>query len=127
MTLWQRSISHPQTVWLRKAIFQVHLWSGIGVGLYVVFVSVTGSLLVWRNELATAATRDPIIVTKSGLRLTDEQLKDAARRVYPGYSITINRAPNPDQAVDISLERRTDRHALDQWDGTRPQPDHPVR
>jgi uncharacterized iron-regulated membrane protein len=111
MTIWQRWIRQPQKVWLRKAIFQVHLWSGIGVGLYVLFVSVTGSVLVWRNELAAAATRDPIIVTGSGPRLTDEQLKKAATRAYPGYSAIINRAANPDQAVEISLERSTDRLA----------------
>ena len=109
MTFWQRWIRQPQTAWLRKAIFQVHLWSGIGVGLYVLLVSVTGSVLVWRNELAAAATRDPIILTGSGPRLTDEQLREVATRAYPGYSVIINRAPNPDQAVDISLERSTDR------------------
>jgi uncharacterized iron-regulated membrane protein len=32
------------------------LWSGIGVGLYVLFVSVTGSVLVYRNEMYDAAT-----------------------------------------------------------------------
>jgi uncharacterized iron-regulated membrane protein len=111
MTLWQRWIRHPQTAWLRKAIFQVHLWSGIGVGLYVLLVSVTGSVLVWRNELADAATPDPIILTGSGPRLTDEQLQEAATRAYPGYSVVISRAPNPDQAVDIALERGTESKA----------------
>jgi uncharacterized iron-regulated membrane protein len=56
MTYWQRWISHPQSVWLRKAAFQIHLWSGIGVGLYVLMISVTGSILVYRNELYEAAT-----------------------------------------------------------------------
>ena len=111
MTFWQRWIRRPQTTWLRKAIFQVHLWSGIGVGLYVLFVSVTGSVLVWRNELAAAATREPIILAGSGARLTDEQLKAVVARAYPGYSVIITRAPNPDQAVEISLERSTDRQA----------------
>ena len=87
MTYWQRWIRQPQTVWLRKAIFQLHLWSGIGLGLYVLLVSVTGSILVYRNELYRAATPDPIIVTESGARLTDEQLKGAATRAYPGYTV----------------------------------------
>src|SRR5216110_53667 len=50
MTYWQRWISHPQTAWLRKATFQLHLWSGIGIGLYVLVISVTGSIVVYRNE-----------------------------------------------------------------------------
>ena len=119
MTFWQRWIRQPQTAWLRKAIFQVHMWSGIGVGLYVLLVSVTGSVLVWRNELATAATRAPIILTGSGPRLSDEQLKAAVSRAYPGYSVVINRAANPDQAVEVSLERGTNRQArlLDPYTG----------
>ena len=53
---WQRWLRRPQQVWLRKAIFQVHLWSGIGLGLYIIFISLTGSVLVYRNEMYEAAT-----------------------------------------------------------------------
>jgi len=105
MTFWQRWIWQPRTVWLRKATFQLHLWSGIGIGLYVLLVSVTGSVLVYRNELYVAATRDPIIVAGSGARLTAEQLTRAAARAYPGYTVLdIRRERNPDQAVSISLK-----------------------
>jgi uncharacterized iron-regulated membrane protein len=106
MTCWQRWVRHPQTTWLRKAVFQLHLWSGIGIGLYVLLVSLTGSVVVYSNELYRAATPDPIIVTQSGARLTDEQLKRAAKSLYPGYTIiAMSRARNPDQAVGISLRR----------------------
>ncbi len=109
MTYWQRWMRQPQTAWLRRAIFQLHLWSGIGIGLYVLLVSVTGSVLIYRNELFRAAIRDPIIVTASGPRLTDEQLTRAATRAYPGYAvIDVSRYRNPDQAVSVSLERGTD-------------------
>ena len=105
MTYWQRWIRQPQTVWLRKAIFQIHLWCGIGLGLYILLISVTGSVLVYRNELYRAATPDPIIVTPSGPRLTDAQLKAAATRAYPGYAVVnINRATNPDQGVVVFLK-----------------------
>jgi uncharacterized iron-regulated membrane protein len=90
---------------LRKAIFQLHLWSGIGLGLYVFLVSVTGSVLVYRNELYRAATRDPVAVTPSGTLLPDEQLKVAAEHAYPGYSVVfIDPARHPDRAISISLE-----------------------
>ncbi|MBZ5677304.1 MAG: PepSY domain-containing protein [Acidobacteriia bacterium] len=104
MTYWQRWIRRPQTTWLRKATFQIHLWSGIGIGLYVLLVSLTGSILVYRNELYRVATRDPVIVAESGPRLTDEQLKGAATRAYPGYTVlSVGQVRNPDQAVDIAL------------------------
>jgi uncharacterized iron-regulated membrane protein len=109
LTYWQRWIRQPQTAWLRRAIFQLHLWSGIGIGLYVLLVSVTGSVLVYRNELFRAAVRDPIIVTASGPRLTDEQLTRAATRAYPGYVVTdVSRYRDPDQAVSVSLKSDTD-------------------
>jgi uncharacterized iron-regulated membrane protein len=61
---WQRWVRQPQKVWLRRAIFQVHLWAGIGLGLYVFFISATGSVLVYRNELYVAVT--PEAFTLSG-------------------------------------------------------------
>jgi len=102
-----RWIYQPQTTWLRKAIFQLHLWAGLGIGLYVLLISLTGSVLVYRNELYRAATRDPIIVaTEPGARLTDDQFKQSATRAYPGWKVlAIYRARNPNQAISISLQR----------------------
>jgi uncharacterized iron-regulated membrane protein len=107
--IWQRWLRQPQNVWLRKAFFQVHLWSGIGIGLYVLLISVTGSVLVYRNELYVAATRKPIISTSPSPRLTDEQLTAAAQRVYPGYRVqSLSRGRIPDEAVDVWLRRGDD-------------------
>ncbi len=47
---WMRQ---PQSTWLRKATFQLHLWSGMLLGVYVVVVCVSGSALVFRNDLYT--------------------------------------------------------------------------
>jgi uncharacterized iron-regulated membrane protein len=94
---------------LRRALFQVHLWSGIAVGLYVFMISVTGSVVVYSNELYRAATPKPIISKGSGPLLVDRQLTEAAQRLYPGYRVLrIGRARNPDQAVDIWLGRGSD-------------------
>ena len=104
--MWQRWVRQPQKIWLRRALFQVHLWSGIAVGLYILMISVTGSVLVYRNELYRAATPEPIISKGSGPRLTDDQLAEAARRLYPGYRVVkLGRARNLDQAVDVWLRR----------------------
>ena len=109
MTFWQRWVWQPQTTWLRRAIFQLHLWSGIGIGLYVLLVSVTGSVLVYRNELYRAATPDPITLAVSGPRLTDEQLRATVARGYPGYAITgIGFSRQANQPASVSLRRGTD-------------------
>jgi uncharacterized iron-regulated membrane protein len=104
MTQWQRWISQPQSVWLRKVVFQVHLWSGIGLGLYLLVVSVTGSIVVYSNELYRAATRAPIMVAPSGPRLSDDALRAAVAHIYPGYTVvSIGAGQKPDQAVSITL------------------------
>jgi uncharacterized iron-regulated membrane protein len=51
MSVWHQWIRHPERVWARRALFQIHLWVGAGAGLYIVLMSVTGSLIVYRNEL----------------------------------------------------------------------------
>lgn len=105
-TLWQRWVRQPQKVWLRRAVFQVHLWSGVGLGLYIFFISVTGSVLVYRNELYVAATPEPILSQGSGPYLSDGELSAAALESYPDYRVArIRRARNPDQAVEVWLAR----------------------
>jgi uncharacterized iron-regulated membrane protein len=88
MNLWQRWLRRPQNVWLRRAFFQVHLWSGIALGLYVLAISVSGSAIVFRNEIYKAADSGPRIVEAKGDRLSDDALKDAARRAYPAASVS---------------------------------------
>jgi uncharacterized iron-regulated membrane protein len=46
-------LDKPQRVWWRKVLFQVHLWVGIILGLYMIVIGLTGSLLVFKDELAT--------------------------------------------------------------------------
>ena len=119
-SFWQRWLRQPQKTWLRRALFQVHLWSGIALGLYLFMISVTGSVLVYRNELYRAATPAPIISTGSGPRLTDAQLTAAARRAYPDYHVVkIVRLVNLDQAVDIWLSRGDSlkKRLFDPWTG----------
>jgi uncharacterized iron-regulated membrane protein len=101
---WQRWVHQPQNIWLRRALFQVHLWSGIGIGLYVLMISVTGSVLVYSNELYVAATPKPILSTGPGQELTDDQLKDTAMRAYAGYQV-VRLSRGRDQATDVWLRR----------------------
>ena len=42
MSLWQRWLQQPQGIWLRRAVFQVHLWTGLALGLYLTVQAVGG-------------------------------------------------------------------------------------
>ena len=48
---WRRS---PQRVWLRRAVFQVHLWLGLVLALYAIVIGVSGSALVFKDEIGQA-------------------------------------------------------------------------
>lgn len=54
--MWSRWLRAPRSLAFRKVLFLLHLWSGIALGLYIFFISVTGSVLVYRNEMQFAAT-----------------------------------------------------------------------
>ncbi len=106
MSLAERWLRHPQGVGLRKALFQVHLWTGLLLALYVLVMSFTGTVLIYRRELAAAFSAEPQVVAGPASRMTLEELKRAAERTHPGYAA--NRAfesRNPNRPVEIWLER----------------------
>ena len=107
MSAWEKWKRRPQSVWLRKALFQVHLWTGIGLGLYVLLMSVTGSALIFRRELTRALVREPRVAAGPGARMTEDELKQVAKLAYPDYEVTrVSLRKNPDQAAEIWLQRR---------------------
>ena len=87
MTFLHQCLRRPRKLLIRKIAFQVHLWIGLGIGLYVVLLSLTGSALVFRRELDRAfgpnrPARDP-----ARQFMSVEALTEAARRAYPDYTI----------------------------------------
>jgi uncharacterized iron-regulated membrane protein len=89
---------------LRRALFQVHLWAGLGVGLYVLVISVSGSLIVFRRELDRALCPRIIMVSGVGPRLTDAELRATARAAYRPLDVKqveIRGARMPGAAVEI--------------------------
>ena len=106
MTLAQRWLRHPQGVGLRKTLFQVHLWSGLILALYVLVMSVTGTVLIYRRELAKAFSTQPHIIAGPGPRMTVDELSEVARRAHPGYEVNrVFQSRNLDQPTEIWLDR----------------------
>jgi uncharacterized iron-regulated membrane protein len=107
MNPWERWLRRPKSLWLRKALFQVHLWTGIALGLYVFAISVSGSAIVFRNELYNSLWPGPRIVAIGSHRFTHEELREAARRAYPQYRVSwIWDAKQSDQATEIWMDRK---------------------
>jgi uncharacterized iron-regulated membrane protein len=89
---------------LRKVLFQIHLWSGLAVGLYVVAICVTGSITVFRNEFYEYFRPGTRVEPRDTERLTDEQIAEAVVRQYPGFEVT-----------SLTLRRRTPTASADVW------------
>ena len=73
---------------LRKILFQVHLWTGLAVGLYVVAICLSGSVLVFRQEVYQYFRPGTRVEPREMERLTEEELKVAAKRAYPALEIS---------------------------------------
>jgi len=44
-------LHHPRKLWLRRALFQIHLWLGVLLSLYVIVIGLSGSILVFEDEI----------------------------------------------------------------------------
>ena len=107
MTLWQRWMRQPQRVWLRRALFQVHLWTGLGLGLYLVVLSVTGSALVYRTDLDQFFRTPRPAFVPNGTRVPTEQIRANAQRLYPDWEVVQvgTRISRRDPTIQVELTR----------------------
>lgn len=105
MSFGEQFFRRPQNLWLRRALFQIHLWTGIAVGLYVIAISVSGSALFFRSKILEAAPGRRV-VAGSGPLLTKDELRASALKAYPGYQIgNVWQGRIPGQEVEIWLSR----------------------
>ena len=54
MSGWQRWLHHPESLWPHRILFHIHMWVGIGVSLYILVMSVSGSVIVNRDALESS-------------------------------------------------------------------------
>jgi uncharacterized iron-regulated membrane protein len=98
----------PQKVWIRRAMFQIHLWTGIGIGLYIVVICATGSVLVFRRELMRMYVNRPQLSVHAAdaKPLGEDALRAIATRVYPDFTVDkVWRGRRGSTPVDIWMER----------------------
>jgi len=78
---------------LRRAVFQIHLWTGIAAGLYIVDVCVTGAALVFRIDLQRAL--HPHLFTPNGPGPTADAatMMERVRDAFPADRLSGVEAP----------------------------------
>jgi uncharacterized iron-regulated membrane protein len=77
---------------------------GLGIGLYVLVICLSGSLIVFRRELDRALCPRVIMVPNLGRRLTDAELQAKARADYPRLDykrVEIRGARTPGMAIEV--------------------------
>ncbi|NOT45838.1 MAG: PepSY domain-containing protein [Acidobacteria bacterium] len=103
---WTRWLIQPQSLRARRWLFQVHAWTGVAAALYVVLLSLSGSVLVYRNELYRAFEPRPVIVRDAGVPLPLPAIEQAARTAYPGYAVREARpGASAGHGVEVTLVR----------------------
>jgi uncharacterized iron-regulated membrane protein len=101
----RRFLREPQTLLFRRALFQIHLWVGIATGLYIAIIALTGSILVYRNEIYRAFSPQPRLVADAGTPLSADDLEAAVRLTFPDARIVVvEPGPTPGHAADVTLE-----------------------
>lgn len=86
----------------RKVIFQIHLWIGLTVGLYIMLMSITGVLQVFYDEISLLLNPRVQVGSK---RLSLSAIEKAAAETSPGSRATwIHLARDIDSPVEVILK-----------------------
>lgn len=79
-------IKQPRVVWWRKALFQVHLWIGACIGLYLIAICISGSLLVFEPNLLNDTPHLPHASMHGPA--TWDQVVQTALKAHPGTTLS---------------------------------------
>lgn len=115
----QRWMQSPQTHWFRKTVFQVHLWMGIGFGLYVLVISLSGSALLLKWPFY-GWFEPKIIEPTEAIPLEGEALTARMTEVYAGYELGFTTySSEPEMATYIVLKKDNEYipHYFNQYTG----------
>ncbi|MFN8357976.1 MAG: PepSY-associated TM helix domain-containing protein [Spirosomataceae bacterium] len=66
-----------------KLVYSIHKWTGLLAGLFLLLISVTGTILVFRDEIDSALNSDLLFVEPADKRLTQTQLLQVIKEKYP--------------------------------------------
>lgn len=125
-------LERPRQLAVRKSLFQIHLYTGLIVGVYVAIVGITGSSLVFRPEI------EPSLIDRPTQRAADDSASfqtswNELRRTFPGqaiYSFSLNQYPDrsPGEPYRVKLQQgnRTTFAYVDSSSGRVLGTQHPV-
>lgn len=82
---WQQWLEHPEKAGLHRALFQIHLWIGMLAALYLFVMSISGSAIVFRNQLEADPQSRLFRVVEWSVDLHENLLLGTLGRAVDGF------------------------------------------
>ncbi len=89
----------------RRFVFKLHLYTGLLVGLLLVLSGLSGSVLVFREEIEAFAYPELLVTTAQGERVAVDEVLQTVQRAYPEdrpFAIRIPRTPQQTYLVKMN-------------------------
>jgi len=105
---------------VRSTVMVAHRWLGLVAGLLLVVIGLSGSALVFRQEIDEALNPELLRVTPAATRVPMQQVLDVAQRAFPDEAPSRIRMPRaPEGVVEVWLGRAPSRYVyVDPYRGT---------
>lgn len=88
-------VHRPRNLFLRKALFQVHLWAGIAFSLYMVVIALTGAILVFEDELTATTLPAGLTPYDPARTMAIPEVMRKFNEACPGCTATFLTVPSP--------------------------------
>jgi uncharacterized iron-regulated membrane protein len=95
LTFLHNLAHNPRKLFLRRAVFQIHLWAGILVSLYVVIIALTGAVLVFEDELTSTTLPASLSPLNSSRLASIPAVMQQFQQSYPGARVNEIDTPWP--------------------------------
>lgn len=98
---------------MRKVLLNMHLWAGLTAGVFLLLLSITGSFMVFEDEIDRALNAKLTWETPGETRLTLAVLKARLEEKYPGRTVMgFSISPRSDMAWGAALESKNSEEGL---------------
>ena len=88
-----------------RPFFRFTSWTGIGIGLYVLLISVSGSAIVYRPELNRKYGRRPVVAIQPGGQMSADDLRRRAQADFPGFDAMVYQSRQMNVPATVTLKR----------------------
>lgn len=102
----------------KNIIRQIHLWLGLGTGLIVFIVSITGCIYVFEEEIRTATQKDRLSVPLQEMAFVGvDKVIESFQKIAPKEKISVLRITNSIPNATVEIASKTKTYYFDPYDG----------